>query len=386
MRILFITNLYPPYYIGGYEVACRDIAEGLRQRGHIIKVLTSTYGVDRPVINQHIARLLDNKLKLNTSQTIFEKGSALFFNQKNYRITRNFTEKFSPDIVSFWSINGISASTILAVEKKGIPKVFHLFDRGLSYLRKIGIKSLFNYIIFNRLQMNHLISSSSELKKDYANRGFKEDSVTVIPHGVDIDKFSFEKKEIKGNLKLLYVGQLWEAKGVHILLKAIGFLKKENIDVRLIVIGSGKPNYINFLRKSCEEMKIVDKVQFIKRMERKKLVRHYQENHVLVFPSIWREPFGIVLLESMATGTPGIASRQGGPLDIILDGETGYFFEPKNAKDLVNKIMILERDRKLISLLGKNARKSVEERFNIKSIVEETEAYYRKVIERRNKE
>ena len=163
MRILFITNLYPPYHIGGYEIACKDIAEGLRERGHTVKVLTSVYGVEKPIINNNIARILDVKLKLNRPQSLVDKNVSLFFNPVNYKITKNFIDKFRPGIVSFWNINGISASTIFAVEKKNLPKVFHLFDRSLSYLRKTDVKVLANYLFFNKLNIKYLISSSNAL-------------------------------------------------------------------------------------------------------------------------------------------------------------------------------------------------------------------------------
>ena len=380
MRILFITNLYPPYHIGGYEIACKDIAEGLMERDHTVKVLTSTYGVGRPVINQHIAQLLGIKLKLNSTQTLIEKGSALFFNPSNYRITKNFIEKFNPDIVSFWNINGISASTILATEKRRVPKVFHLFDRNLSYLRKSGIKSLFNHVIFNRLHIKYLISSSSELKKDYVFRGFEENTITVIPHGIDIYKYPFEKKETDGILKLLYVGQLWEGKGVHILLKAISSLKKKNVNVKLKIIGSGVPYYVDKLKRICKEMKIADNVEFLGGIKRKNLIKYYHGGHILVFPSIIKEALGIVLLEAMATGTPVISSKRGGPLDIIDDSITGFFFEPGDFKDLTSKILLYEKNRHLINKMGKNARNIIEERFNIRKVVKQIESLYLQII------
>jgi len=370
MRILFITNLYPPYHIGGYEIACKDIVEGLKQRGHTIKVLTSTYGLKGPVIHGYVARLLNIRLKLNSPQSLLEKSSSLFFNPQNRKITKRFVNEFKPDIVSFWNVNGISASTILAVEKEGVQKVFHLFDRSLSYLRKSGIKRISNYLFFNRLNIKHLISSSSELKKDYVNRGFSENSITVIPHGVDIRKFPYKKKDISGVLKLLYVGQLWEGKGVHLLLDVVGLLNKQKVDVKLTIIGNGEKSYIDFLKKSCKKAGITDRVKFMKRTKREELIKHYQDSHIFVLPSIVREGLGIVLLEAMATGTPVIASRIGGPLDIVKENLTGFFFEQGDYKDLTSKVLLFEKNRDLINNMGQKAREKIVEQFNIKKIVD----------------
>lgn len=60
MRILVISNLYPPYYIGGYELACKNVADGLRKREHEIVVLTSTYGTEIPTQEDGIYRILNH--------------------------------------------------------------------------------------------------------------------------------------------------------------------------------------------------------------------------------------------------------------------------------------------------------------------------------------
>ncbi len=380
MRVLFITNLYPPHHIGGYEIACKDIVEGFKEQGHTVKVLTSIYGVHKPVINDDAARLLDIRLKLNSRQSLFANSLSLFFNSSNYTITKSYIEKFNPDVVSFWSVNGISASTVFAVERKGIPKVFHMFDRSLSYLRKTGIKSVSNYLFFNRLNIKHLISSSSELKKDYVKRGFRDDSIIVIPHGVDIKKFPYKEKNTVGVLKLLYVGQLWEGKGVHILLKTAGLLKKQKVNFILKIVGKGDRHYLKFLHNICEKESIANSVRFLGRVEREDLIRYYHDSHIFVFPAIWKEPFGIVLLEAMATGTPVIASQNGGPLDIVENAASGFFFKIGDYKELALKILLLDRNRNVISKIGCTARQRISERFDIKIVVNQIESLYSRIV------
>ncbi|MFQ5772284.1 MAG: hypothetical protein ACE5HX_17245, partial [bacterium] len=74
MRILVISNLYPPYFVGGYELGCRDVVDGLKARGHHVKVLTSTYGVNKPEHDSEVYRWLQSDLGWNTrSLTRFVK-------------------------------------------------------------------------------------------------------------------------------------------------------------------------------------------------------------------------------------------------------------------------------------------------------------------------
>ena len=62
MRILIVSNLYPPHHIGGYELGCRDVVEGLKARGHEVKVLTSTYGVGKRKCDGDVHRWLETDL------------------------------------------------------------------------------------------------------------------------------------------------------------------------------------------------------------------------------------------------------------------------------------------------------------------------------------
>jgi hypothetical protein len=71
MRILVLTNFYPPHYVGGYELGCRDVVEGLRARGHQVAVLTSTYKVYKPRGGQGVYRWLESDFTSDGNRTGF---------------------------------------------------------------------------------------------------------------------------------------------------------------------------------------------------------------------------------------------------------------------------------------------------------------------------
>lgn len=84
--------------------------------------------------------------------------------------------------------------------------------------------------------------------------------------------------------------------------------------------------------------------------------KQMQEAFALVLPSIWLEPFGLVMIEAFANGLPVIASRRGAPADIIVDGQTGLLFDPGNAEDLAAKLRWAASHPEAMAEMGRKAR------------------------------
>jgi len=90
----------------------------------------------------------------------------------------------------------------------------------------------------------------------------------------------------------------------------------------------------------------------------------------------WEEPFGIVILEGMASGIPVIATAAGGPLDILRPGVDGVLVPPKDPRALADAIRSLDDKREG---LIRSARQRAEAEFDIRKVVPKIEAFYRKV-------
>lgn len=376
MRVLFITNLFPPFFLGGYEVACKDITDEFKNTGHSVFVLTSDFGIKYPYETNNIFRVLRIKLDF---ESVFDKIFSLFYNPYNYRKILEIIKRIKPDIASVWSINGISAAPIFALKKKRIPYVVHLFDRSLSFLRKNGWKGILNPFLYNKLNFDHIISCSDSLKSDYVKRGFKEESITVIHHGIIPEKKIIDKKRIDSkNLKLLFVGQLWEAKGADLAIRSLPLLEKNGIFANLTIIGDGLETYKQYLRKITKECNVIDRVIFVGRISREALKNFYRRKDILLFPtnSWYKEPFGIVIIEAMNQGIPVIASNSGGPREIIMNGENGLLFGSGNVESFTEKIMLLASDVQLYEAIRKKAFDRIKEQFDISVVGEKTIEYY----------
>ena len=385
MKVLFITNLYPPYFLGGYEVACKDIAEEFKRNGHLVSVLTSTYGIKYPLEHNGVYRILSVKTDFKGYKSISEKTLSLFYNPYNYKKTCDVLKKVKPDVASVWSISGISCSPIFALQKLRIPFVIHLFDRSLSFIRKKGWKNIVNPFFSERLRLNHIISCSESLKSDYIKRGFKDGSITTIYHGIIPEESVLEDKPTdKDNLKLLFVGQLWEAKGADLAIRTLQFLEKNGIFANLTIVGDGKESYKNYLKKIIKECSVIERVSFVGKISREALKDFYRNHDILLFPtySWYKEPFGIVILEAMNQGIPVIASNCGGPKEIIDDGMNGLLFVPDSIESMYSKIELLSNDRNLQAEIRKNAFDIIRSKFVISNIGIKTIKYYLKAMDK----
>jgi glycosyltransferase involved in cell wall biosynthesis len=157
--------------------------------------------------------------------------------------------------------------------------------------------------------------------------------------------------------KILMLGRVDDpAKGLGVLLRALEILRQKGVDPRLIVTGDDRfgPG--------------VDSGGWISYSDIPNL---YQMASVVVVPSLWDEPFGLVAAEAAACGVPVVASRNGGLASIVKDGETGFLVTPGDEKELAARIELLLRDRQLRDRQGLAARAHAEEFFDWDRIVED---------------
>ena len=106
MRILVLTNLYPPHNIGGYELRCRDITEALRRRGHEVSVLTSNQTIGEDTCDYRI----DRRLQLHGFFGHPWGGirDLVGLETNNNAILRESIDSFNPDVIHVWNLGGIS--------------------------------------------------------------------------------------------------------------------------------------------------------------------------------------------------------------------------------------------------------------------------------------
>jgi glycogen synthase len=411
MRILVITNFYPPYAIGGMEHRCQETINLLRKRGHEVIVLTSTYGVSP----QGVVDGMEYRLLALESDLMHYQPLRFFLNwwqdeKHNLRTFEYVLNKFKPDLVFIWGMWNLSHQLPYYAEKvwKG-PVVYSLANDWPaqpsiheSYWRlparhrvmkplKYHVGNLaLNYFNKSRknidLQFNHVICASRALRDQLLKAGVPLQDAPVIYPGINLEQFSkngLQRKETSAlRLSLLYAGSLVEHKGVHTAIEAMGHLSKEELDLNLkfTIVGSGHKSYENHIHTLVDKYRLHNKISFINQIPRDEMPDLMRISDVLLFPSIWEEPFSRVVLEAMASGLVVIGTETGGTKEILKHGETGLSFPPGDAGALARCVKQLIEKPELKAKLSKNGRMLVERQFDIHRMVDEIEAYLEDVI------
>lgn len=183
---------------------------------------------------------------------------------------------------------------------------------------------------------------SPHLREDYADIGFPEEAITVVPHFYD-DHF-YRPSAMVGEpaepFSLLYVGALQDIKGVDTLVRALALLEEAGHSVELRIAGRGP--YEPTLRSLAAELGVADSITWYGYVDHEELPDLYADSDAFVYPGVIDEPFGRVMLEALASHTP-ILSSDVGSMDYIV-GPAGALFEPGDERSLVRAFETLREN------------------------------------------
>jgi glycosyltransferase involved in cell wall biosynthesis len=395
VKILVISNLFPPHALGGYEILCAQICGILQERGHDIFVLTSDHRVTPDQEGQGQSKSAFDVHRSLQLYLPFGEPAALLrrrrhqVGKRNYRTAGDVIQRIKPDLVFIWSQLRLTLGAARASQDSGVPTAYTFNDDHLAgylpaqlkasprdWLRFIADRFIFPDITLRGLQLHHLTCISQRLKTDLLARGLPIDNAKVIYQGIPVEQFPCKEKpgRINAPARLLYVGQLHDYKGVHTLVEAAQQLAKPDTGLPLTVtiIGAGDEEYAAHLKNLAAGPAVVE---FGGRVAHAELPRIYREHDIFVFPSIWVEPFGLTHLEAMASGTPVISTAHGGHGEFLRDGENALVFEKENSEQLAQKIMRVISDDKLSHHLAAEARAMVERNFTLERYATDLESF-----------
>lgn len=201
----------------------------------------------------------------------------------------------------------------------------------------------------------------------------------TIPGGVNVtnprglvEKINSDYN-LKGKKVVLFTGRLTVHKGVEYLIKAARKIKGE-----VLILGDGPER--NYLQSLINQYKLTNVriLGYFSPDKRDLFDAFYRRADVYVAPSVWNEPLGLVILESMAQYTPVIVTRKGGIMSIVKDGYNGYLVRPRNATEIAEKVNKLLADKALRDRMGERARQTVIERFTWDKVTKRFERLYEK--------
>jgi glycogen synthase len=397
MKILVVTNFYPPHYLGGYELGCHDVVEGLRRRGHQVDVLTSTYGVERPVEEGRVYRWLVSDYQ-SLSQGRDPSARLLFLANKertNRRAFQRLCGLLEPQLIYFWNLKHISISIPIAAERSRYQVCYFVSDYWLSEWEKDSWYALrdrrpsrasrrlpWNVMRFflrstgllsdDTLQLRHVQFCSRFLADATQRAGKHVRTADVIHWGVDTDTYHDGARE-KDSTRLLYVGQLIPIKGIETAVKAFHILKQRSGFENTTLTIAGGPDYGSQVQRQIAGLGIERDVRMTGLIPRERLPDLYREHGTLLFTSQWDEPFSITVLEAMASGMAVVGTLTGGSREILADGENALVFAKGDAESCADQVGRLIRHRELFDAIRHNARRTIEHRHTMEEMVRKIE-------------
>jgi glycosyltransferase involved in cell wall biosynthesis len=359
MRILAVGLLYPPHYLGGYELVCEGVMRAATARGHDVEVIVSDYrkaGVSKPD-EVPVDRVLRSYLDA-TAQSASVMGPArrLGLERANAAALERRIRAFAPDVVSWWGMGGLSLSLIERVRRTGLPSVVVVHDPWLSYgfqadgwtrmtrrLQPLArvLEPLCGVPIDYRLAAaGRFLFNSEHTLAAAAAAGVEPVDSAVITPGVHA-RFLTSAPVRPWGWRLLYVGRINPDKGIDLAVAALADLPPQAV---LTIAGAGDDGYEAELSDQAESLGIRERVVFVGPVEADALPELYAAADAVLFPIRWDEPWGLVPLEAMGIGRPVVAVRRGGAATYLRDEENSLLIPPEDPGALAAAVRRLAAD------------------------------------------
>lgn len=351
---------------GGMNVYVLNMAKELSYLGNKVDVFTRRHDISDPqivslsenarVIHVPAGIISEKKHNLHEYTNAFVEGVL------NYTQDKNIIYDY---IHSHYWLSGIVAEKLSDVWRIPHTVTFHTLAKTKIRARtgeEEGALRAESELKIMKSAMSILVLTEAE-KLDI-NRLYKIpiEKIKVIPGGVDTETFYPENKvwarkylNIPNKKTLLYAGRIEPIKGLDILIESFHTIQQHQ-DCQLVIVGGnlGGDDELDKLKSYARQLGLLNKIIFIGSVTQEELRYYYSAADIFVFPSHY-ESFGLVALESMACGTPVVASRVGGIPSFIDDGKTGYLIPRRCPDPFVDKLEILLSNRDLRDYMGNSA-------------------------------
>jgi glycogen(starch) synthase len=383
MKILIVSNLFPPYFIGGYEIAAKDTADILAERGYRCVVLTSDFVNAQPASSPS-AYPIHRTLKLHYSwEPLRVKGLPVpEVEAHNDREVRRTLAAEAPDVVYFWNVFGLGVSPLKAVRRARIPATMHLmdvvltgYDLTLANLRKKWRGESDYPLCRLGRYVRRAVSCSRYVAEHF--RGVGAEASEIVPPFVDVpDTVTLKQRyELGSPIRGVYLGRIDAHKGVEVLCQALARINRDT-GWRIALDLYGRSGTGLDERLTAQHG---DFVRVISSTPRREILERLSGYDIGFFPSTFEEPFGVAQIELMYAGLPVISSGRGGSGE-ALSPDNAIRFEAASVDDLYAKTTRLIREYpRLAPTLGAQAARDVRDRFNKAAYAARIEAHLRRM-------
>jgi glycosyltransferase involved in cell wall biosynthesis len=397
MKILYINSLYPPYSLGGAGYSLQVLVEVMQKRDHEVVVLTTSdqKGIHQDNVNGiKVYRAgIENKYWYYNDRKNHSNYDKIcwhlkdIYNQNMGLYLQNILAMEKPDIVSCHNLSGWSIAVwdILYNAKIPIVQVLHdfyllcinsnMFKNGYQCEKRCISCKLARYPHLKKSKnINAVVGISQYVLEKVIDEGYFEKSIKKVIYNARIipDLATDYSVQENSNIVFGFMGTIAPNKGVQWLIEQ--FIKVDSNKIELKIAGKGSFSYVNLLNNISKNDKRISFIGYTKPED------FYSQIDMLIVPSLWDEPLGMVAIEACAYHIPVITTAKGGLKEIIIDGYNGLYCSMLVPDSLSIAIHKISNDKLLLSKLKEQARDSVLPFLNLDRLASEYESIYRQII------
>lgn len=371
MRILVLENELTSTR-GGQELSLLDVCRGLAAHGHRITLAYITTGDLEPAYR----RICERMVTVGTYSIDRARGLRSL---RDFAASLAAVRSANPDVIY---ANQYLDSLLAGCARRVYRAPF------VCHLRLPPPDVMCRQFRIGMSQATRLIAISEQTKRDWVASGYREEAIDVVYNGIDPDQYTRrgDRAALRSALGLpadalvvAYAGRLHPVKGVETLLEGFSLIARER---RSHLVLAGRPavmpgrdgaprDYLGELRGLAERLGIAPAVTWIE--HQRDMPALITASDIVVLPSLWSEPFGRIVIESMACETPVIASRVGGIGEILTGEFAGWMFEAGQPDELAARLLETVDRVAADPSLGRRARAHVAGRFSVGRMVEGVE-------------
>lgn len=353
MRILVLSDLYPPATRGGYEAECQGVVDHLRASGHDVTVLTSRWGAERVAAQDGVLRELPWTGEGSRRETL----TAPLASAAATRVARRALARVAPEVIYVWNAGGVPATALRALQLHDAPMLVRVCEQWFGHVyendqftrhlhrTQPGVKGLWD-------RGMRALATLPPLRVDpwdprpvavSYNSAFVRATTPAPPaFRVVHEEVVHPSNARMGELervprapeagRVLFVGRLEERKGAWVAIDALALLEREHgVRATLRVVGDGSAAERAALQARAAAAGVADRVTLTGDLRAEAFVAEVSRAAAWCVPSVWDEPAGMTCIEAALARVPAVLSRVGGIPELLADGTQALFHERGDA-------------------------------------------------------
>ncbi len=356
MRILLVSQSFPPDPGRGAERVCEFLAEALSQSGHHVSVLAIGNATEQRDAGPYSVHRLRFGRRMRPGAKKLQLGVAgkLLWHARNAwggidaaELTDKLRE-LAPDVVYIHNASGLQPQLFRVCEKLGLPAVVHLHDYALMCPRTTmyhngknceepcrNCRALTFLWRHAAGSVGHVIAISEFVASRYRKSGVFPNAEWHVVYNDDHTGTQGYQPKSDGPFAFGYIGALTEAKGLNDLIDAFKALPPNT--AKLVIAGSGDDDFVSSLVRRAKNIDVT----WLGQVDPNML---YSSIDCLIVPSRWHEPQGLVVVEGLRRGLPIIASDRGGIPELLKNRPPHILFDPDDIATLTSAMTLMIRN------------------------------------------